>query len=82
MDDATRTVFEALCAHIKAKGADATMTRVALRETAKLSEEALRDVLIGVCGPKYDQNLRVQFVDGDKDKITLGLRWLQDCGAK
>ncbi len=82
MDDATQKVFDALCAHVKAKGADATMTRAELESATGLSKKGLRDVLVGVCGEKYDQNLKVRFVGRDPDKITLGLRWSQDCGVK
>ena len=37
------------------------------------------DALKVLCGPEYDHDLRVRFVDGDGEKITLGQAWLGRC---
>lgn len=82
MDAATRKVFEQLCAHVKTRGTDATMTRAELQKAAGLSEQDFMAVLRGLRGPNNDQDTKVRFVGGDPDKITLGIRWSQDCGVK
>lgn len=82
LDSATRKVYEQLCAHVRAKGAGATMTQKELRKAAGLSEEDFIAVLRRLRGPQNDQDTRVRFVGGDKDKVTLGIRWSQDCEVK
>ena len=82
MDAATHNVFEKLCAHVRANGTGATMTRVDLQKAAGLSEEDFMAVLRELRGPNKDQDTSVRFVDGDADKISLGIRWAQDCGVK
>jgi orotidine-5'-phosphate decarboxylase len=82
MDAATRKVFEQLCTHVKTKGTDATMTRAELQKAAGLSEQDFMIVLRGLRGPNNDQDISVCFVEGDWDKLTLGIRWRQDCGVK
>ena len=82
MNAATRKVFEQLCAHVKVKGTDATMTRAELQKAAELSEQDFMAVLRELRGQKNDQDTRVRFIGGDSDKITLGIRWSQDCGVK
>jgi hypothetical protein len=79
MDDATREVFERLCAHVKAQGADATMTRAELQLATGLPKEELMAALRYLHPPGSGQDLQVRFVNGDWDKITLGIGWLSMC---
>jgi hypothetical protein len=39
-------------------------------------DRGLMEALKVLCGPEYDHDLRVRFVDGDAEKITLGRSWL------
>jgi hypothetical protein len=55
------------------------MTRRELQETTGLASEALMDALKVLCGPEYDDDRRVRFVDGDGERITLGRAWLNRC---
>jgi hypothetical protein len=80
MDDAAGQVFQQLCAHVNAKGADATMTRAELQLATGLSKEELMAVLRHLCPP--GQDLQVRFVNSDPDKITLGPSWRGQCEAK
>ena len=79
MNAATHKIFEALCTHIRARGTNATMTRRELQVKADLSEQELMDVLRQLRDTTSD--LSVRFVDGDPDKITLGISWAQKCGG-
>ncbi len=79
MNDAAGQVFEQLCVHVKAKGADATMTRAELQLATGLSKEGLMAALRHLHPPGSGQDLQVRFVNGDWDKITLGPSWLGKC---
>ena len=73
-------IFEALCLRYRATtNVSKTMTRRELQEATGLAPEALMDALKVLCGPEYDYDLRVRFVDGDGEKITLGRAWLGRC---
>lgn len=56
-----------------------TMTRQALQEATGLAPEALMEALKVLCGPEYDDDLRVRFVDVDGERITLGRAGLSRC---
>jgi hypothetical protein len=58
-----------------------TMTRSELQAATGLSAETLIDTLKILRRPKADQDLQVPFIDADAETITLGLSWIQDCGA-
>ena len=76
----TDLIFEALCLrHRATSNVSTTMTRGELQEATGLAPEALLDALKVLCGPEYDHDLRVRFVDGDAEKITLGRSWLSRC---
>jgi len=71
-------IFEALCLRYRATtNVSTTMTRRELQEATGLAPEALMDALQVLCGPQYDHDLRVRFVDGDAEKITRA--WLSRC---
>ena len=59
-----------------------SMTQRELQDATGLSPEALMDALKVLCGPEYDHDLRVRFVDGDGEKITLGRAWLGRCEGR
>jgi hypothetical protein len=73
-------IFDALCLRYRATtNVSRTMTQRELQEATGLAPEALMDALKVLCGPAYDHDLRVRFVDGDAEKITLGRAWLGRC---
>ena len=76
-------IFEALCLRYRATtNASKAMTQRELQDATGLAPEALMAALKLLCGPEYDYDLRVRFVDGDREKITLGRAWLGRCEGK
>jgi hypothetical protein len=75
-------IFEALCQRYRATTNVSKTIRRELQETTGLVPEALMDALKVLCGPEYDYPLRVRFVDGDGERITLGQTWLSRCDGK
>jgi len=73
-------IFEAFCLRYRATtNVSRSMTQRELQDATGLTPEALMDALKVLCGPEYDDDLRVRFVDGDGEKITLGRAWLGRC---
>jgi hypothetical protein len=73
-------IFEALCLRYRATtNVSQSMTQRELQEATGLAPGAVMDALKVLCGPEYDHDLRVRFVDGDGEKITLGRAWLGRC---
>lgn len=76
---ASDLIFEALCLRYRSTTNVAwVMTRKELQEATGLSTETLVDVLRDLVGP-VNEDLPIQFVNNDPDKITIGPAWASRC---
>ncbi len=77
IEEATTLLFRRLCNDFKTRGKEAEMSRQSLG--SGIPEEIFMAALRQLRGPANDQDMQVEFIERNADRMRLGASWRGRC---
>lgn len=77
VEEAVDVIFQRLCGHLKTGAEQTDMSRGPLG--SGMPEEIFTAALRQLRGPANDQDLYIEFIGGNPDRIRLGASWRGRC---